>query len=109
MFIEDAILRAYAITIISEIIVILAIRRPTRIWQWVVAIFLINSITHPLTICLLRVYNIAYLPVEIGVFIIEMVWYKLVFKLNWKDSAIISGLANLCSIFSGRALRSILR
>jgi hypothetical protein len=105
MFIENAILLAYATTIISEIVIILAIQRPREIWQWVVAIFLINSLTHPLVIYFLRVQNAPYIPVEFGVFLIEMIWYKLAFNLNWKRSLVVSGIANVFSIFVGVGAR----
>jgi len=105
MFIENAILLAYATTIISEITIILAIQHPREIWEWIVAIFLINSLTHPLAIYFLRVQNAPYILVEFGIFLIEMIWYKLAFNLNWKRSLIVSGIANVFSIFVGVGVR----
>jgi len=105
MFIENAILLAYATTIISEVAIIIAIQRPKEIWQWIIAIFLINSLTHPLVIYSLRVRSAPYIPVEVGVFLIEMVLYKFVLDLNWKRSAIVSGIANAFSIFVGIGIR----
>ena len=108
MFIENAILLAYATTVISEIAIILALQRPKEIWQWIIAIFLINSLTHPLVIYLLRVQNAPYIPVEFGACIVEMIWFRFAFKLSWKRSFIISGIANLFSIFTGIAVRLLL-
>jgi hypothetical protein len=105
MFIENAILLAYATTIISEIAIILAVQRPRKIWQWIIAIFLVNSLTHPLVVYFLRVQNAPYIPVEFGVFLTEMIWYKLAFNLNWKRSMIVSGTANMFSIFVGFGIR----
>mgnify|MGYP001559929288 FL=1 len=105
MFIENAIFLAYATTIVSEITIILAIQRPREIWQWIVAIFLINSLTHPLVIYLLRVQGAPYVPVEFGTFLTEMIWYKLAFNLNWKRSMIVSGIANAFSIIVGVGIR----
>lgn len=105
MFIEEAILLAFAITIISEVAIIIVIQRPTEIWQWILAIFLINSLTHPLVMYLLRVQKVPYVPVEFGIFIIEMVWYRLIFKLKWKRSLILSGIANIASILVGIGVR----
>jgi len=47
MFIEDAILLAYAVTIVSETGIIIAIQKPKKLWQWILGIVLINSLTHP--------------------------------------------------------------
>ena len=105
MFIENAILLAYATTITSEIAIVLAIQRPKEILQWIVAIFLINSLTHPIIIYLLRVQNAPYIPVEFGIFLKEMIWYKFAFSLNWRRSLIVSGIANIFSIFVGVCVR----
>lgn len=105
MFIESAILLAYAVTIVSEEVIILAIQQPSKIWQWIIAALLANSLTHPLAIYFLRVQNAPYILVELGVLIVEMLWYKLAFKLNWRRALIISGAANIFSIFSGFAIR----
>lgn len=105
MFIEYAIFLAYAVTIISETCIILVIQRPLKIWQWVFAIFLINSFTHPIAIYLLRIKNLPYIPVELGVFAIEFFWYWVALKISWKRSFILSGTANAFSILVGIGVR----
>lgn len=105
MFVEVSILLAFAITIVSEITIIIAIQRPVKIWQWVTAILLVNSLTHPLVIYLLYVQDMPYIPVELGVFVFEMIWYGVAFKLNWRRSLVLSGTANLFSIFVGFGIR----
>lgn len=107
MFIEEAILLSYIITVFSETVIILFLQRPVKICQWILAIFLINSLTHPLTIYFINIQNTLYIPIEIGVFIVEMIWYKLAFKLKWKRSLIISGIANIFSILVGMSIKSV--
>lgn len=105
MFIEHAILLAYAITIVSETIIILAIQRPKNVLQWILGIVLINSFTHPIAIYFLHIKNTSYALVEIGVLIVEALWYLLAFKLTWKRAFFLSLFANVFSIISGIAIR----
>lgn len=105
MFIEQAILLAYAVTIISETLFILAIQRPKNVLQWIIGIVLINSLTHPIAIYFLHVQNAPYVPVEIGVFIIEALWYLMAFEVTWKRAFCLSLFANIFSIISGIAIR----
>jgi hypothetical protein len=105
MFIEQAILLAYAITIVSETIIILAIQRPKNVLQWIIGIVLINSLTHPIAIYFLHIQNTPYVPVEIGVLIVETLWYLIAFKITWKRAFYLSLFANIFSIISGIAIR----
>lgn len=105
---EKSILLAYIITLISEIVIILSIQKPKKIWQWVLVIVLINSFTHPIAIYFLHVQNVPYIVVELGVFIIESIWYKFVFHLSWKRSVVLSAIANLFSILVGIVIRFLL-
>lgn len=107
MFIEDAILLAYAITVISETIIILTIQQPKEVLWWIFGVFLINSLTHPFVIYFLHVENLSlsYIPVELGVFAVEAFWYRLAFSISWKRSLVISGVANTFSIFVGFGIR----
>jgi hypothetical protein len=108
MFIENAILLAFVTTIISEVVIILTIQHPKMIWRWIFAVLLINSLTHPLVIYFLRVQDAPYIPIELGVFLIEMIWYKLSFNLSWKRAIIISGIANIFSILTGVGIRLLI-
>ncbi len=108
MYVEQAILYAYLITILSEIVIILLVERPKNILKWAIGIFLINSLTHPLAIYFLHVQNTSYLLVEVGVFIVEAVWYILAFQINWQRSFLLSGIANIFSILIGIGIRFFL-
>jgi hypothetical protein len=108
MFFEKAILLAYCTTVVSETVVIVALQRAVNMWQWIIAILLINSLTHPLVIYFLYIQNTPYVLVELGAFVVEMFWYKLVFTLSWKRSALISGVANISSVFAGVIIRFLL-
>jgi len=112
MLIEQAILQAYITTVVSEIIIIiiiiLAIQRPKKIWQWILAIILINSITHPFAMYFLHVKMLPYFFVEFLVFLVEMLWYLLAFKTSWQKSFALSLTANMFSIVIGITIRFIL-
>jgi len=105
MFIEKAILLAYAVTIISETAIIIAIQKPKELWQWIFGIILINSLTHPIAIYFLHIQNAPYIFVELGVLILEAIWYNLAFQVSWKKSFAISAVANIFSILVGIGIR----
>lgn len=107
MFIENAILLAYVTTIISETSIVLALQRPKEVSRWIIAILLINSFTHPFVSYLLQVQDASFVLVEFGVFTVEMLWYRAALNLSWRRSIIVSGLANVFSIFVGFVLRAL--
>ena len=109
MFIEKAILLAYAVTIVSETAIIIAIQKPNKLWQWILGIVLINSLTHPIAIYFLHIQNAPYIFVELGVFILEGIWYNLAFQVGWKKSFAISTIANIFSILVGIGIRFLFR
>jgi hypothetical protein len=105
---EQEILKAFFITQISELVIILLVQKPKNIIKWIIAIIAINALTHPIAIFLLHWLNYSFLYVELGVLITEMVCYKTIFSLSWKRSFIISLLANIFSITVGYLFRYLL-
>lgn len=105
MFFARVIFFAYTITVISEIAIILVIQKPQKFWQWILGIFLINSFTHPIAIYLLHMQNINYILVELGVLVIEAIWYTLAFQVSWRRAFILSAAANIFSILVGSGAR----
>jgi hypothetical protein len=57
---------------------------------------------------LLHVVNTSYILVEAGVFIVESIWYKSVFKLSLMEALKLSFFANSSSILAGRIVWSLL-
>lgn len=108
MFFESAIILAYTVTIISETAITLFVARPKHIWQWILAVILVNSFTHPIALYLLHIQNAPYLLVEIGVCIVEALWYMAAFRKSAPQAILISFLANIFSILMGIALRLLL-
>lgn len=107
MVTPNAILLAYAVTICSEIVLILALQRLKNVWRWLVGVVLINSFTHPIAIYLLHIQNANYVLVELGVLVLEAIWYKAAFQGGWKRSFTLSGVANISSILVGIGIRSL--
>ncbi len=105
MFIEQTILLTYAVTILSETAIIFIIQRPQKLWQWVIGVFLVNSLTHPIVIYLLHIRNTPYVFVELGVIVIELILYRFLFKINWTRAGALSVIANLSSILVGVGVR----
>lgn len=98
-------LTAFAITVVSEAVVILAIQRPKNIWFWLVGIMLIHCLTHPLTIYAIHVQGLSYFLVEFWVLVVEAIWYFVVFKLTWRKAFVLSLCANIASILVGMIVR----
>jgi len=107
--IESSILISYAVTIISETAIILTIQRPKQIWQWIAGIILINSLTQPIAVYLILIWNISRIAVEFGVFAIEAIWYWLAFRISPRRALVISATANLVSIFTGFSIRLLFK
>src|SRR3989344_4150554 len=82
MFFEQAFLLAYAVTIISEVGIIVARQCPKDIQWWITGIVLGNSFTHPIVLYMLFIRNVPYIPVEVGVFFIEACWYRWAFSIK---------------------------
>ncbi len=108
MFFESAILLAYVVTLVSETALVLAIVRLKKVGQSIIAIVLINSFTHPVALYLLHIQNAPYLLVEIGVCVVEALWYVVAFRKSAPQAILISFLANIFSILMGIALRLLL-
>ncbi|MFA5828687.1 MAG: hypothetical protein WC841_05015 [Candidatus Shapirobacteria bacterium] len=102
---EQEIFLAFAITLVTELTLILAIQRPGDWQKWIAGILLINCFTHPIVIYLLHFQNWPYLLVEAGVILTEAVWYRKFFSISPRRAMLVSFVANIFSIFMGMVAR----
>ena len=101
MFVETAVLLAFSLTIASEVAVVALVQRPKEPWRWVAGVVLVNCFTHPLAIYFLLVGNANLVLVEMAVFVVEALFYRLMFGISWRRAALLSLLANAASLLLG--------
>ncbi|MDO8517325.1 MAG: hypothetical protein Q7S33_04320 [Nanoarchaeota archaeon] len=62
--------------------------------------FLINAFTWPLANLFYGFFNLFWI-IELGVFLVEFVLIKSLFRIEWKKALLISFIANLITTFIG--------
>ncbi len=104
MFIGNAFLVAFVSTLLTEVITVsfFRIRSPRSVIPLVV---LINSFTHPFFVGYgIYIFGVPVVIAEFLIFMIEAIWYRLVFRISTPKAALVSFTANLVSYLFGYAI-----
>ena len=98
MFAGHAILLAYFVTLVTEIVVVSLFRINPR-HVALIAVVLVNSFTHPLIVGYgIYIFDIPIAAAEVLIFLIESVWYQVVFRHTIQNAILLSFAAN-CTPF----------